>query len=256
MNYLFKNYYESCKATFSQYGFKKKNGAFARVVNDIMQNFAIEKLKSGRACRVEFAIIPLCLRIEKEYISGGVYSHYLKKFEIVSWTLFDSWEYDKNSEASMDACLEEIMRYLTSYLLPFFERANSCETALPELIKLERLFNDNRMEILRISGIEDRADPGTEFLISDCVKYYMALKNGDYGLALKSRQALLQQNLDAYNSMAEGGYLTEENRMRREKGLETLRDEIDHLSANDIGYFQRLLEENEVYSRENLKGFV
>ena len=256
MNYLLENYYKSCKTLFAQYGFKKKNKAFSRVTNDVMQNFVLEKLKSGRTCRVEFAVIPLCLRIEKEYISGGVYSHNLRKFESSHFVKWDEWEYDPKSEESMDVCINEIIRYLTSYLIPFFERTSSCETALPELIKLEKLFHHNRKESLRISGIEDRAYPSPGFRLSDSVKYYISLKTGDFEFALKSRKALLQQNVDSYNSMFEKGYLTEEEQARREKSITKLRDEINRIENKDVSYIRRIIIENEAYSKEVLKSIM
>lgn len=253
MDYLIKNYIEACKPEVLPLGFKRRKNAFVRVINDVLQNFTIEKISSGWACRVDFSIIPLCLRIEKEYISGGVYPHYLKKFELISGTPSDSWEYDKHSEASMDACLREIMRYVTSYLLPFFEHATNCQTALPEVIRLEKTLNDKWLASRKSSGIEDHAGPNAGLDLLDSTKYFMALKNGDYDFALKSRQALLQQHMNSYNSMSERGYLTEEDRVRREKGIAELRGEIAHLEAKDTGYFQRLLEENEAYSRESLR---
>jgi len=255
MNYLLKSYHESCKIAFSQYGFKRKKQAFVRVENDVMQNFALERLRYGR-CRVEFAIIPLCLGIEKEYISGGVYSHYLKQFEPIHWTQWDTWEYDPTSEESMDACVKEIVRYLTNYLLPLFDRANSCKTALSELIMVENLFNNYRIESLKINGIEDRANINTWIHLDDSSKYYIALKNGDFDFALKSRKALLQQNVNAYNSMSERGYLTKEGRTRRENAIVKLRDEISRIECLDESYIHQLIIENEAYSLKNLKDIL
>ncbi len=253
MDYLIKNYIEACKPEVLPFGFRRRKNAFVRVINDVLQDFAIEKISSGWAGRVDFAVLPLCSRIEKRDILGGANSHYLKAFEPISGTPSDSWEYDRNSEASMDACLKEIVRYLTSYLLPYFEHATSCKTALPELIKLERTLHANLVADRKSSGFEYHADPDAELNLSDNTKYFLALKNGDYDLALRSRQALLQQNMNSYNSMSERGYLTEEDRLEREEGIAELRSEIDRLEARDIDYFQRLLEENEAYSRENLK---
>ena len=259
MDYFYKIYYEFCNATFPQYGLKKKNKAYVGVVNDVMQNFTFEELRRGRtcrACRVEFAIIPLCLRIEKEDIPGGVYSYNLKLFEEGEWMQRDQWEYDPKSEESMEACAKDVIRYLTYYLLPLFERANSCETALPELINVEKLFNDNRVEFLRKNGLEDRAKPGSGFQLSNCVYYYMALKNGDFYFALKSRKALLQQNVDSYNSMSERGYLTEKNRIQREIDISKLRDEIAKIERQDKSYINQLIIENETYSWNNLKAII
>jgi hypothetical protein len=128
MDYLMKNYLEKCKAEVSFYGFRRKGKAFVRVVNDVMQIFESEKIQTG-----------LCL--------GELRKFELPDISLVSlWSSgprLDAWEYDSKLEENMDACVEDIIRYLDKHLLPFFERANSCETALPEWIKLEQLFYDN-----------------------------------------------------------------------------------------------------------------
>jgi len=256
MDYLIKTYIDACTPELIKCGFARKNKAFVRVVNDVMQNISIEKLRSGRTCRVRFSIVPLCLRIEKEYIADGVYSRYLRQFELANSREYDDWEYDPKSEESMDKCVLEIIRYIKSYLLPLFDRANSCKTALPELIKLEKLFNDIRLEGLRIAGREDRASPGAELNLIDSVKYYMALKIGDYDFALKSRGALLQQNVDAYNSVLDMGFITEEVKRRREEGIANLREDVSRLERRDEASIRQLITENEVYSFSNLKAVI
>lgn len=254
MDYLLKCYFESCKKVSEDYGFKKVGRAFVRIKNDVVQNFAIEKLRSGRACRVEFAIIPLCLRIEATYVSGGVYSHSLRKFEPSQWTQWDQWEYDPESKDSVETCVAEITRFLTGYLFPFFERAISCETALQELIELEKFFCMTHRKSLRMNGFEDKTK--SENQSSDSVQYFMALKAGNYDLALKNRQLLLQQNMESYHLMMEKGYLTAEDRLRRENNFLRIQDEINHLCMCDVEYFRQMMEENEAYSREVLKGFI
>lgn len=258
MDDFLKRFKIRCEAEVLQYGFKQKKNVFARIVNDVFQSFYIEKLgrySGERECRIGFSILPLCQKLEAKWALSGVGIYYLKKFEVSHWMEGDGWRYKISSE-DISYCIDEILIYINRYLLPFFERSDSCKTALPEVIALEKLFNENRKESLRRSGMEDKAGPNAELNLLDSTKYFMALKNGDYDFALKSRQALLQQNVDSYNSMSERGYLMEEDRLRREKSLAELRDEIDHLEIKDIGYFQRLLEENEAYSRENLKGII
>ena len=44
---------------------------------------------------------------------------------------------------SVESVVDDIMRYMKEYLIPFFERANSCKTALNEVIQLESHFNGN-----------------------------------------------------------------------------------------------------------------
>lgn len=258
MDNFISEYTKRCKSEVLKYGFKQRRQVFSRIVNDVYQNFYVEKLglyPDGRGCRVGFAVLPLCQRLEAEQVSNGMGIYYLRRFEVTHWTEGDGWRY-KAESTSISNCIEEIMRYLISYLLPFFERADSCETALQELINLEKLFNDNRIASLKMNGMEDKAGSDAELRLSDSAKYFMALKNGDYNFALKSRKSLEQQNTNAYNSMSEKGYLTDEDRIRREKNLSKLRDEITYLEASDRNYFQRVIEENEAYSREALKGIL
>lgn len=256
MDYFVSKYIEACTVECLRYGFKRKNKTFVRVINDVMQNFMLEKLRSHRAYRVEFAVIPLCLRIEKAYILGGVYSYNLRKFELAPLEQWDQWDYDPKSEKSMGICVNEVVRYLTSYLLPFFERANSCETALAELMEVESLFNANRLERLKINGIEDKANPKDVLFLFDNVKYHIALKNGDLDFAIKSRRALLEQNVDSYNSMSDMGYLTEKDRVRREKSIAELKDEINRLERRDESYIRKLIIENEAYSLGSIKDVI
>ena len=256
MDYLTMKLWQLCETELLSYRFKRKNGCFVRVVNDVMQNFAIEKVMSGRACRVEFAIIPLCLRIEKKYILGGVYSYNLKKFELAQRTWWDQWEYDKKSEKSMDDCVEEIIRYLKTYLFPLFQCANSCKMALPELIRVEKLFNDNRKVALKRDGIEDKGGFCTELNLLDNAKYYMAIKNGDYNFALKSHKAMLKQNLDSYQSAQNNSFITQEVLEERKVLIEKLRMEVALLEAGDLEYFQKDICENETYSRKILTSVI
>lgn len=252
MDYFVENYLETCKAEFSQYGFKQKRKAFVRVINDVMQNFTLEKLRSGRACRVEFAIIPLCLRIEKDYITGGVYSHNLRRFEPAHWTHWDQWEYDPKSEKSMNNCIDEMIMQIKKHLMPLFCKANSCKTAYDELCELDREFYGN-VKNMREND-KKYFQNGVNML--DNTKYYMALKNGNYDIAVAYLKAIEQQNVDSYNSMDEGGYLTGDDRTRREENLVKIRYEIETISKCDESYIQGLIKESEEYSLNNLKGII
>ena len=257
MEFFVKNYLNTCMIEFSKYGFKQKKQTFVRVVNDVMQNFAIERLRSGRVCRINFSVIPLCLRIEKEYILGGVYSRELRRFETAHETMvWDGWEYDPKSKVSSNACVDEIVRYLKQYLIPLFERANCCKTALSEIIAVDQLFYNNHLASKKINGIKGTAGFDAGLNLLDGTKYYMALKNGDYDFALECRKALLNQNFEAYNSMNERGYLTEEDKQRREKRIMVLKLEVEKVSKHDESYIQKVIIENEAYSLNNLKSVM
>lgn len=184
-----------------------------------------------------------------------MYSHELRRFK-PEQQFFDRWEYDPTSQSSTYACVDEIARYVKVYLIPFFERANSCRSALPELLELEQRFSDKRNATPPLPSTADMDVSHHICNLHDSVKYYMALKNGNYLFALESRKALERLNAASLRSMDERGYLTEKDRARREQLLAVLRKEIAHLEQRDTAYFQQLIRENEAYSRKCLARII
>ena len=258
MDNFISEYTKTCKRIVEKYGYKHKKRVFVRVINDVCQSFFVEKLgltPNGRKCRVCFAVLPLCQRLDEKQVLDGIGKYSLKNFETAHWTKGDCWYY-KTDPSSIKECISEIMRYIMIYLLPFFERANNCNSALQELINIEKLFNDNRKASLELAGIADNAGLYAELNILDSAKYYMALKNNDFDFALNSRKALEHNNANAYNSAFERGEMTEEAQLLREKDLEELREEIKNLEARNLNYFRRLIEENEISSREALRDIL
>lgn len=258
MDDFLKKYRMACEAEVSPYGFKRKKNVFIRVVNDVCQNFYVEKLgrySYGRECRVGFSVQPLCSKFDREWILSGVGLYYLKKFELNDFRHMDGWCY-KVDPVSISACVDEIVYYIKRYLLPFFESAASCKTALPDLIALEKLLYKNHTSILDLNNIEYVENSHMEFDIMDNVKYFMALKSEDYDFALRSRKALLKQNIRSYESMDKIGYLNEESRMERKEQIREIQDEIQKIEEKDWAYIQTMIENNEAYSREELKDII
>ncbi len=252
MDYIVKKYLEECIVKFSKYGFKRKKNAFVRVKNDVMQNFVLEKTMLGWSCRVEFAVIPLCLRIEKDYVFGGVYSHDLKRFEPVPFIQPDPWEFNPKSEESMDECIKRIIEQIYKHLIPFFENADSCKNAYKELCDLDRKIYTKS----EYSRANDRKYFHDYVNMLDYCKYWIALKNRDYDSSVKHLKAFEQQHLDSYEAMMKGGYLTDEDKIRREKSIEDLRRKISNVSLHNETYISQIISENESFSLENLKGIV
>ena len=197
-------------------------------------------------------MLPLCQKLEGRNIADGVGLYYLKNFEICHWNERDGWHY-KIEKNSINSCIDEIMRYFDTYLIPFFDCANSCKTALPELIKLEQTFNDIRRAGLKLDGIEDKEAHGDKLFFLDSSKCYMALKNGDYAFALKCLEVLLTQNVVALQSLQNNRFITEESMKERRMGIEKMQNEICQAKAENTDYFQSLMSENEAYTRESLK---
>ena len=81
MDTFIKDYTKRCDLIVSQYGFKKRKRVFARIINDVYQNFYVEKLglySYGRQCRIGFAVVPLCQKIEAEQALDGMGIYYLR----------------------------------------------------------------------------------------------------------------------------------------------------------------------------------
>ena len=256
MNDFSSQYRSKCKNMVEPHGFRHKNRVFIRVINDVCQSFYVETLSRGpdqKACRIGFSVLPLCQKIYAQQIERGVGLYYLRKFELCDGIESDSWRYKVDPE-SISLCIEEIMKYISTYLIPFFERTTCAKSAFSELIALEKLFNENRVTALNLAGIEDGAGPNAKINLYDGAKYYMALKNGNYDYAKKSRRAVLQQNLIAYESVKD--FLPEKALTERQDVIQRLHREVELLEKEDYDFFKNLVEENEAISRENLKKFL
>ena len=254
MTYFTKNCTRCCDLELKEYGFKRKKGVYVRVVNDVVQCLEIEKLRSGRECRGMFSVLPLCMRLSEEYIFGVVYPRELRQFETaLGPQMLHSWELDPKSEESVKDCVAEIVRHIRSYLIPFFERANCCETGLAEIVAVDKLFNENRISCLQMNGMEDFSTPDAGLNLLDRAKYYMALKNGDYALAFECQSALLNQNLIAHEKRRHYDFLPAETLERDRLEIQRLQAELKRIEARDTEYFQRMIDENEAYSRETLQ---
>lgn len=254
---LFSSQYRTkCEQAVSHQGFSRKKDVFIRVVNDVCQSFYMEQLNRGpceKVCRIGFSVLSLGQKVDVRRVENGVGLYYLRKFEICDGTEIDGWRYKLNPE-DISSCIEEILRYLEKYLIPFFERANCSEKAFFELIALEKLFNNNRIAYLKLNGREDLAGSGAELNLFDSAKYYMALKNGNHSYAKKRLSALLDLNLMSYEN--EKRNLSEDVLADRRRSIQQLLEEVVLLETGNVGYFQHLIEENEVYSRESLKRYI
>lgn len=238
MDYFLKTYTEICKKEFAPYGFKKKgSNNFVRVTNDVMQNFHLNRNRFGYSCTVEFGIIPLCYRIEKDQVTGGLGANHLKMFEgSVEW-----WDYDQKSNESMECCIMEIVNYMKEYLIPFFEKGINCTKAYHEICAFEIMFYN-------------------EVFMEDYWKYCMSLKAGDIDQALKHLKAVEQQKLDAYKINMKAFQSTGGASEGYEEGVKEeigkIQKEIECIANRDEEFIQAFIHDNEAYSLNNLKGLV
>ncbi len=179
MKKISKYFNQICTQKYSSLGFSKNKSAFIRMRGDILQTFALECSHMAPTCSVNFGIFPLCLP-QPVYFDCGEYT--LDKFIV---EVYDGWIFDSKSDESIMNCVESISQAIDSYLLPFFEKCCDCKTALPELIKLDELFDRNRQTILRLIGTSDLAVSWQDRSLFDPGKYYMALKAHNWSYVRK-----------------------------------------------------------------------
>ena len=250
MNYFIKKYIERCNAETAAYGFRRKKNTFVRVINDVMQSFTLKKYKFGQMYTIEFGVIPLCIKIE--HFDLGSYN--LRSFEVDA-TLGD-WKHDNSSYESIDQCIDELISNIKNHLIPFFNLAVCSKTALPQIILIEELFNKNRIEFLKMHNIQNKRKTSETYNVLDRVKFYMAIKNGDYCFALKNRQELLANNIKSYQSSQNYLFMTQGKLKERKVRIEKIKFEIEQLENNNQKYFQEQIDDNEKKSKKFLKDFL
>lgn len=294
MDDLFKKYYQKIASVLTEHSFVRKGRMFGRVVNDVFQGAAIEKLHRGqsfRECRIVFGVWPLCEGLTLSRCLDFSDRYYLRQFEIFheynsisiperisaenagafgtalgrflsvasgsvkldNGSRF-SWAYELTSD-SIDACVAEMARFIIAYLVPFFERAKSCSTALNEIISIEKLFNSNRVASLREMGERDLANTPNGVVWNDHRKLLMALKAEDYDLAQRIATIMLDRAIDSYRSAQMYDHSSE--------GVEKWRLDVEEketvlyrIRHQDIAYYQELLSKQEARSREELAIFA
>jgi len=292
MDDLLKKYYSKIAPVLAERGFLRKGRMFGRIVNDVFQGASIEKLRRGQAfreCRIEFGVWPLCEGLTLSRCLDFCDWYYLRQFEVFhDYAVLSvpekitaenaaafgaalgrflsvasgsvkrdngdcfSWAYEPTPD-SIDACVAELYRFVVTYLMPFFERADSCSTALGEIISLEKLFNSNRLAMLQEMCREDGARTLDGVLWNDRRKLLMALRTENFDLAQKVAEIMLSSDTDAYRSAQEHGFSNLEKwRASVEQGEELLA----RIQQRDKAYFRKTLNEQEVRSREELALFI
>lgn len=235
MDIFLQKYKAMCNAEFKKYGFKNYRNNYYRVINDMFQSFSLHRSVSGDICTVEFLIAPLC-RTNLNKTSCGV-SH-LKNFEgLYSW-----FDYDKNSEESINDCLSSMLSYMHNYLMPFFEKSSRCKNAYYAICEFEK-----------ISGCISSDIPG--YSLYSGTKALIALKNSDYDTSVKHFKEIEAQHLYAYKKNQEmlGNNLTTEYTEKFNHKMKLLQEKIEHISKHDTNYINNLISVNEEENLSNLK---
>lgn len=225
-----KLFYQYYRNDWHAKGFYKKNNTCFRIINDIVQNFTLEHYSMGYVCRISFGILPLSMGIN-DITQGEEYE--LEQFDVEPLSQPSSWAYDKKSEDDCIRCFENILYHINKYLFPFFDQAVDSKSALAGKISIEKLFNNNRLAVLKMENITDGSRLKNGINLNDDTKFYLALSAQDYDFALQCRKVQLPSRRDHVSC---------------EK-------EIDLLERKEYAYFQDLIKRNEKISWEYLTRF-
>lgn len=246
MRYLEEQYNLLCTKLFQPLGFKKRRNTYIRAVNDIIQKVYLQQSVYGGSYVIGFGMIPLCMELTKEHLTGGVYCLYYLSQLNGEWKW---WTYDKNSSDSIDNSLKEVEEILIHKLIPLFIGSESCGSAFDSLCSLERKYYQKRAE----SAMTKRQDNCIRdyIFMLDEYKRYMALKCKNYDYALESYKIKLQQETEALSSVL--NFSPEEVIQRRRASIEAIEHKIARLKAKDYPYFNAMLLANEQNSKALLR---
>lgn len=233
-----------CTQKYQPLGFARNKTTFIRIKGDVLQAFSLKRSLHVPTCSVEFGIFPLCLPQPICLDAGG---YVLDELIIDRYEGASGWTFDPNSDESMMNCIESISNAIDLYLLPFFDACSDCKSALPELIKLEELFDYTRQKRLQLNGEADLGIPWQERSMYDSRKYYMALKSRNLSYAYH----YLNHHIDFYKTRLksfDNSNLPKQPEIVRERFLAKLvaySEQLELLCSGDLDYFDDLLNSNE-----------
>lgn len=251
MKTISRYYNHICTQKYHSLNFSRRKTTFVRISEDVVQSFTLKFIQNAPTCSVEFGIFPLCLP-QPVFLEAGGYA--LEEFIVNLHDVGSGWEFNSSSDESMMSCVESISNTIDLYLLPFFEACSNCKSALPELIKLEELFDRNRQKRLQLSGDYDSAVPWQERSLFDSRKYFMALKSHNVSYAyqyLNNQVNFYKTRLKSFdnpNSSKQPGVVRE----RFSTKLAVYSEQLELLDSGSFDYFDDLLNTNEDQMREFL----
>lgn len=257
MDYFLEAFEKRSNEEFGQYGFKRKNRVFARVVNDVMQCFLPRRTRNGGGLFViHFCLFPFCSEIDEYEMDWRNYK--LSQFYTGDSSCESFWEYENRPDFDFDSCFNKGMELIHKYLIPFFNHADSSKALIDDLPALWDYF-ENQVKI----SVENRksTDAKEKYSVEkysyiDYSVYTSAIKHHNYDIAYRyvhdsrEREELCKENwMKAKYTAPE---LVAEQIQDIDEFLSEL-DEIErHLDSGDTEYFDAIVKENEEKSIEFL----
>ena len=226
-----KFYFQQGKERYVPLGFRRIRQTYARIVNDVLQTFTFKRYSSGCECTVIFGIYPLCQDIT--YPDFGLYDLCCFGSSVCD---DGRWNYDRNSEISINDCVDSICSHIDRYLIPLFAEANCSTKALPALIALDEDNEKKRqINLLRKGRKDPREFDWRYYSMLRTEKFYMAVKCGQYDYAREVAKVQMPN--------------------RRPKDQNVYQSIIDHLDAGNIECIESILHEREKESLKNLEEY-
>lgn len=244
MKSIRKMFNENVRLIFTEKGFKRKGDVYFRVINDVVQHFNLT-IYSTNDCDVDYSVTPLAAGLE--YLPGGRLS--LAKASIKT---YEGWKYDPKSDESKKNCIEDIIRSIEIYMIPFFERVDDCKSALEETILAEKLqYKNYCLYMKNVFHIEPPLGLISAVNLCDGYKLWMALKCGDRRSAQTLYHAIIGQNIMSYVSVK--NFSDSEQLAERYKIIEDLTRDAHSVAydKNPRGVMEKIIE-NEKLSMKTL----
>lgn len=229
MDYMGKQFFQSFDCIVKPAGFERYSHGYIRIVNDVMQGFELYRSSTGRTATLRFDIIPICSSFSNFSDIGFETYSVCQLIERI-----DPGEpYTHRERSEIDKCIIQLKNKYVSWLHPLFQKTESCESAFPYILEIER----------RICG-KDTLRPNANIM-------YMALKAKNWGYASQQIQLLLSQRKTALSVRAAAiGLLPTPVELQVNEQLEALLAMIDDENYKDI---EAHIRNNEIHNRNAIK---
>lgn len=224
-----KQFFQSFDCIVKLAGFERYSHGYIRIVNDVMQGFELYRSSTGRTATLRFDIIPICSSFSNFSDIGFETYSVCQLIERI-----DPGEpYTPRERSEIDKCIIQLKNKYVSWLHPLFQKTESCESAFPNILEIER----------RICG-KDTLRPNANIM-------YMALKAKNWGYASQQIQLLLSQRKTALSARAAAiGLLPTPVELQVNEQLEALLAMIDDENYKDI---EAHIRNNEIHNRNAIK---
>lgn len=208
---------KECGSVFQTVGFTGIRGnKFIRYINGMLQVVEFQVSASAHLCEINWGVFPVSTKLASNDIF--MCDHRLGEFENV----FDWYEFDPKNDESIRLCISSLKQRIVKYLIPFFEKCASFNSAYYALCELEK------------------ATYG-EILLADYSKGILAACFKDYTLSALHFASLYQQKKAAMVNNLKNGLSDSSYFLKAKAEL----DEIKRLAeyahgSNEVALFEAM----------------